>query len=462
MTIQPQAPLIDHASLVFTEAMTGRPSPSPLQYAFSGKSSAHAGRGGVPPLSADRSQQTLSALLSEPTVSVKGRALYVHIPFCRVRCSFCNFFKYAASPKLMADYFQLLLLDLERKARQPWSQAQPFDAVYIGGGTPTDLSAEQIFQLGQRIQQLLPLTPDCEITLEGRLNKFDDAKFEQALAGGFNRFSFGVQSFDTQVRRPAKRLDDRQPLLQQLKRLTGANAATIAIDLMYGLPHQTAQTWQQDLQDTLEAGVDGVDLYQLIQFKGSGIERDVEQGRLAEPMGSAERALLYQQGANFLNKSGWKQLSYCHWASGDKEKSCYNAMAKSGAEILAVGAGAGGNLAGFGYMQPRDIEPWQQALDDQQWPVAMMMAKSPNHLLDAALVGACDRGHLTASAIGHARYKAAGPLFLKWQQHGLAQCHSDGVRLTMAGQFWSVNLANGMLQYLNQNQQAVEACEHAA
>ncbi|MBD1391329.1 heme anaerobic degradation radical SAM methyltransferase ChuW/HutW [Neiella sp. HB171785] len=456
----------DPCSLTLTEAMTGRPSPSPLQYAFAAKTGAHAGRGGTPPMTAGAARQQLSSLLAQSSASSQGRALYVHIPFCRVRCSFCNFFKYAASAELMANYFDLLLLDLERKAVQPWSQAQPFDAVYIGGGTPTDLTAAQIFTLGQRIQQCLPLADDCEITLEGRLNKFDDDKFASALKAGFNRFSFGVQSFDTQVRRAAKRLDDREPLLAQLKRLTASNAATIAIDLMYGLPHQTADSWQQDLEDTLSAGVDGVDLYQLIQFKGSGIERDVEKGRITQPMDSPQRALLYQQGSRYFAQHGLKQLSYCHWATSNKERSRYNSLAKSGAEILAVGAGAGGSLAGFGYMQPRDIEPWQQAIENNQWPVAMMMVKPANYLQDAALVGACDTGLLTPAQIGAARFRAAQPLFAKWQQHGLAklniQAGQDCVELTTAGKFWSVNMANGMLQYLNQNPQAVEACETAA
>ncbi|GGA69642.1 putative heme utilization radical SAM enzyme HutW [Neiella marina] len=457
---------IDFCSLTLTETMTGRPSPSPLQYAFSAKTGAHAGRGGTPPLAQGAAQQQFSALLNQTTVSAKGRALYVHIPFCRVRCSFCNFFKYAASAELMANYFDLLLLDLARKAAEPWSQTQPFDAVYIGGGTPTDLTAQQILTLGQRIRQSLPLADDCEMTLEGRLNKFDDEKFDSALQGGFNRFSFGVQSFDTQVRRAAKRLDDREPLLAQLKQLTARNAATIAIDLMYGLPHQTADSWQQDLEDTLSAGVDGVDLYQLIQFKGSGIERDLEKGRIEQPMDSPQRALLYQQGSRYFAQHGLKQLSYCHWATSDKERSRYNSLAKSGAEILAVGAGAGGNMGGFSYMQSRDIEPWQQAIEQNQWPAAMMMAKSANHLEDAALVGACDKGLINPAQIGAARYRAAQPLFAKWQQHGLAkaniQAGQDCVELTTAGKFWSVNMANGMLQYLSINQHAVEACESAA
>ncbi|RCU45609.1 heme anaerobic degradation radical SAM methyltransferase ChuW/HutW [Corallincola holothuriorum] len=445
-SVQPTAP-----SPTLTEDMTGRPSPSPLQYAFSGKTSAHAGRGGQPPFAAEVAQQQLTNLFGTPVKAQGKRALYVHIPFCRVRCSFCNFFKYASSPQLMEQYFQCLLVDLERKAAQPWSQSQPFDAVYIGGGTPTDLTAEQIYSLGERIRAWLPLRDDCEITLEGRLNKFNQHKFERALAGGFNRFSFGVQSFDTQVRKAAKRLDDRETLLKQLKSLTASNSATIAIDLMYGLPHQTTQSWQQDLEDTLESGVDGVDLYQLLNFQGTGIQRALDNGQLDSLMDTPQRALLYRQGADYLNQAGLKQLSYCHWASTDKERSRYNRLAKSGAEILAVGAGAGGNIGGLSYMQPRDIEPWQTALEANQWPVAMMMAKGKQHQRNARIVGACDQGAVSAELLGEQRFKHAIPLFSAWQQNGLAMLDDEKVTLTLAGQFWSVNMANGLLAYLNEN-----------
>ncbi|GAA5214105.1 heme anaerobic degradation radical SAM methyltransferase ChuW/HutW [Corallincola platygyrae] len=441
--------------------MTGISSPSPLQYAFKTKTGPHAGRGGQPPLPPAQAQQKLTELLQQPAAQVEQseqalpRALYLHIPFCRVRCSFCNFFQYASSPKMMASYFEQLLQELSLKAKQPWTQSQPFDAIYIGGGTPTDLTADQIFELGQALRSQLPLREDCEITLEGRLNKFNAHKFQRALDGGFNRFSFGVQSFDTHVRKAAKRLDNRETLLAQLKDLTSEPSSTIAIDLMYGLPHQTTQSWQQDLEDTVASGVDGVDLYQLIGFQGTAIQRDLEAGRLAPLMESPERALLYRQGAEFLNTAGFHRLSYCHWASSDKERSRYNSLAKSGAEILAVGAGAGGNIGGFGYMQPRDIEPWQQRLEAGEWPIGMMMAKSPSHLQDAAIVGACDRGIISSELLGNKKFEHAIPLFAAWQENGLATLESDKVTLTLAGQFWSVNMANGLLAYLNENPIAV-------
>ncbi|MGL4680440.1 MAG: radical SAM protein, partial [Plesiomonas shigelloides] len=173
---------------VLDDSILGHHSPDPLAYAFTGKRQAHAGGSGRP-LPPPAAQGQLQQLLMQDTPAIRPRCLYIHIPFCRVRCTFCSFFQYAASPALVAEYFAALSEELKRKAAMPWTQAAPFSAVYIGGGTPTDLTAEQIFALGQLIKAHFPLTDDCEITLEGRLNRFSDEKYHAAVDGGVNRFS---------------------------------------------------------------------------------------------------------------------------------------------------------------------------------------------------------------------------------------------------------------------------------
>lgn len=197
------------------ELIVGKDTPDPLRFAFAAKRGAHAG-GVMKPINPTLTQSVLSGALSL-SGEASGRCLYIHIPFCRVRCTYCNFFQYASSEKLIADYFQALVTEIKRKSALKWTQSYPFQAVYVGGGTPTDLNAAQLKQLGELIRQYFPLTPDCEITLEGRVNRFNESKFEAALVGGFNRFSFGVQSFDSKVRRSAKRLDDGEVVMNTLQ-----------------------------------------------------------------------------------------------------------------------------------------------------------------------------------------------------------------------------------------------------
>jgi len=445
------------------ESMSGRSTPEPLKYAFQQKRGAHAGGMGQRPLQAEQAAQQLADLLAQPARSDKRRALYVHIPFCRVRCTFCNFFQYASSRKLVDTYFAHLLQEIEAKSQTHYAQTASFNAVYIGGGTPTDLSAEQLKTLGEALRANFNLAGDCELTLEGRLNRFDDSRFAGAIAGGFNRFSFGVQSFNTQVRKAAKRLDDRDYLLSRLKELSQADLAPIVIDLLFGLPYQTSQIWQQDLEDMLESQVTGVDLYQLLELQGTPMLKQLEQGRSVAPANTETKAGMYRQGDAFMARHRFRQLSCSHWARDSRERSLYNSLAKQGAEVLPLGAGAGGNFSGYATMQYRDIEQYQQAIQSGRSASAMLIPK-PDNPVNARLVGLCDQGGIPRYAIGDTLYNHAMPLFEAWHERGLAEVDQHAVHFTLAGRFWQVNLCNGLLSYLehnplpNNSQNTIEAC----
>jgi len=430
--------------------LVGLSTPDPLKFAFCKKRSAHPG-GMMNMVPQDQVQQQLSdALNTENSTTTQARCLYIHIPFCRVRCTYCSFFQYASAKSLMAEYFEVLLQEIEWKAAQKWTQSAPFQAVYVGGGTPTDLSAQQLEQLGKKLRSAFPLTPDCEITLEGRVNRFTDEKFESALEGGFNRFSFGVQSFDNQVRRSAKRLDDGDYVVDRLQKMSAYNSAPIVIDLLYGLPYQTLENWQTDLETYLEVGVSGVDLYQLIEMKGLPMELMVEQGRLPHPADTATKSSMFKMGVEFMAKHHQRRLSVNHWARDNRERSIYNTLAKTSAEILPIGAGAGGNFGGLGIMQSRDMETYIKAIKNKQFPVMGAMRSAPNAVINNAIKVACDRGVISKRLIDQAAqtpyFDALMPLFKAWQQNQLVTIESDYVVLTLAGQFWSTTLAQNLIQ----------------
>ena len=339
---------------------------------------------------------------------------------------------------------------LTRAAKTPLVQSQSFSAVYVGGGTPTDMAAGDLALLANAIGRF-PLTSDVELTLEGRLNGFDDAKWETALAGGFNRFSFGVQSFDTRVRQQAARFDDRETLLARLGALTRHDEAVIAADLIFGLPGQDDFVWRQDVADVMASGVHGVDLYQLIAMAGTNLARAGEKGTLGWAADGPQRAAMYAQGAQTLEAGGWQRLSCSHWRRTPAERSRYNQMAKCGAEILPFGAGAGGNVHGHGLMYGRDLALWHEALADGVRAPGMVMGQNPNALMDDLLRGALDSGRLALDRLPAPLRAHLLPLFQAWQLHGLAALTEDKLVLTLAGRFWNVNLQAGLFEFLQLN-----------
>ncbi|WED27672.1 heme anaerobic degradation radical SAM methyltransferase ChuW/HutW [Vibrio sp. DW001] len=440
--------------------LVGCHSPDPISTAFVRKASAHAG-GQSTPISEENVQFELTRRLKQQGGNNRSRCLYVHIPFCRVRCTFCNFFQYASSKNLIENYFQALLAELRWKSQFEWTQSQPFHAVYIGGGTPTDLSAEQLEILGKTIRHLFPLTSDCELTLEGRLNGFNSEKFERALEGGFNRFSFGIQSFNSKVRRAAKRLDDREYVLNKVQELVRYNAAPIVLDLLYGLPHQTLDIWEQDLNDYVVSGAHGVDLYQLIEMKGFPMAQLVEKGKLPAPADTALKARMYQFGVQFMDQHHQKRLSVNHWASSNRERSIYNSLAKTTAEVLPLGAGAGGNIGGIQMMHTRDMGAYIEAVTNQKFPTEMAFEAPITRGISAEVKSAFDQGvlakHRLDSLYGETLFEALRPLFSAWQNNGLVNLEKEYLTLTVAGQFWSVTLAQNLIEVIENNYNLVRA-----
>ncbi|AXY03286.1 heme anaerobic degradation radical SAM methyltransferase ChuW/HutW [Vibrio alfacsensis] len=434
----------------FDESILGSDSPDPLRFAFVKKHSAHAG-GSSMPVPPPQQSAIFSRITSETTTS-KKRCLYIHVPFCRVRCTFCNFFQNAASRTLVDEYFSALMKELKKKAALPWTQSGIFHAVYIGGGTPTDLSPEQVKTLGQAIHDYFPLTADCEITLEGRINRFSDELYLGALDGGFNRFSFGVQSFNTQVRRSAKRLDDREDVLKRVSELAKEDKIPVIIDLLYGLPYQTKDVLHQDLTDFMSTGAHGLDLYQLVVGGSAPMLNLVEKGKIPPPATTPEKAGMYELGVKFMADHHMKQLSVNHWAIDNRERSLYNSLAKTYAEVLPVGCGAGGNIGSYGMMQHRTLATYMNAVNEGQSTIAMMMKQSPLEPLFASLKSGFDRGIIQASKLpvfmGEDTFNFLMPLFKVWHDKGLVELQERSLVLTLAGSFWSVPLAQACIQVL--------------
>lgn len=457
--------------------MTGIASPDPLKFAFAVKGAAHAARGGSHPI--ELSNQQWHHWWNTPT-SATQRALYIHIPFCRKRCSFCNFFENGSNPARISRYVDQLSQQLYIASQTEFAQSGNFDVIYVGGGTPTDMQANEIAIIGDAIHAF-PLSKTAEITLEGRINGFSDAKFEAALATGFNRFSFGVQSFNTQVRQAAGRFDSRQVLLERLQQLSSHPSATIVADLIFGLPGQTRETWQQDIEDVMTSGVHGVDLYQLIGLQGTRLSKQAEkekqtdvnndkQQTLAPAADSQTRADMYASGAGRLESSDWQRLSSCHWRRDARERSLYNSLAKSGIEILPFGAGAGGNMHGHGIMNARDLSKWHQShsfeagsdLNQASIPFqvpAMVMSPNLSASLDAQLKAGLDKGELEFTQFEIERVEHLMPLFNAWQRNGLVKLNHHTMTQTLAGRFWNVNLQAGLFAYLTENPFVAARCQ---
>ncbi|QIU89546.1 heme anaerobic degradation radical SAM methyltransferase ChuW/HutW [Yokenella regensburgei] len=412
---------------------------------------------GAVPIAKEKLTQTWKQLISEAAPPRK-RLLYLHIPFCATHCTFCGFYQNRYQEESCARYADALLREIELEADSVLHQSAPIHAVYFGGGTPSALSAHDLARIITTLRERLPLTPDCEITLEGRVLNFDDDRIDACLGAGANRFSIGIQSFNSKIRKKMARTSDGPTAIAFMERLVRRDRAAVVCDLLFGLPGQDAALWGEDLAIARDIGLDGVDLYALNLLPNTALGKAVENGRTAIPS-PAERRDLYLQGHAFMESTGWHCISNSHWARTTRERNLYNLLIKQGADCLALGSGAGGSINGYSWMVERNLEAWHTAIDAGQKPLMMMM-RAPErgfqwrHTLQAGVETArVPLDELTPHA------DKLAPLLAQWHKAGLTLDASSCVRLTHEGRFWASNILQSLdelIQQVNTPRIAVE------
>ncbi|HGI5207938.1 TPA: heme anaerobic degradation radical SAM methyltransferase ChuW/HutW [Yersinia enterocolitica] len=393
------------------------------------------------PLPAESLEDNWQALLQKALPPNK-RLLYLHIPFCATHCTFCGFYQNPLQTDSTARYTDYLLRELSMEASSPLLQGGPIHAIYFGSGTPSALSAQQLHSIISQLRKSLPLAPDCEITVEGRIFNFDDERIDACLEAGANRFSVGVQTFNTRIRQRMGRKASRDEAIHFLTNLASRDRAAVVCDLMFGLPHQTPETWQEDLAIVRQLPLDGVDLYALNLLPTTTLAKSVENNRIELPT-LAQQCDFYCSGAESLAQAGWHQLSNSHWARTTRERNLYNLLIKQGADCLALGSGAGGSVQGHAYMQHRSLDNYYRLIDSGQKPLMMMTQASGEHPWRAKLQSGIEVGRLDLSELITDPYPLM-PLIAQWHQSHLLKDDSFCLRLTDSGRFWASNIMQAL------------------
>ena len=208
--------------------------------------------------------------------------LYLSVPFCRTKCTYCNFASDVFSRSAFERYVERICADVHSTARTAEQMGgrleKDVDSIYLGGGTPTILDCQQLERLFVTIRQNFRLLPETEITVECAPGTLTPVMLGTLLRCGVNRVSLGVQSFVDQEAASVGRLHKRTTVLEDLTRLRAAGIANINIDLIAGLPHQSRESWQRSLGEAIAAGVPHVSVYMLEVDEDSRLGRELIAG----------------------------------------------------------------------------------------------------------------------------------------------------------------------------------------
>jgi len=423
----------------------------PLRYAFEKKTAVHAGAGGSY-LEKDKVMETWTDCINRVDRS-KRRTVYLHTPFCRSHCRFCGFYMYKLEDDSSRIYSHELLHELSLASDMAAVQEEPIHAVYFGGGTPTDLEAGDLEKLLVGVRKYLPLANDCEITIEGRVDNFTDDKIDACLRGGANRFSLGVQTFDTKVRRLMGRRAKREEILTLLGKLCDRNQASVVIDLIYGFPDQTMDIWREDVRTFIEdTEIDGCDMYQLNIFNGGPLANAIKGGKLPPAAGIATQAEMFSVGRQMAQDARLNRLSSCHWGRSGRERNRYNSFTRFGATCIPFGCGAGGRLHGHHFFQTADLPDYFKRVEAGEKPIETVMKLPEMTPFFSELVGFMEEGAVNVQTLG-SKYNLdlSGmfkPLLDQWEKTGLVTRHENGwLEMTEAGEFWTVTMSQAMIDY---------------
>jgi putative oxygen-independent coproporphyrinogen III oxidase len=276
--------------------------------------------------------------------------VYLHVPFCKVRCGYCDFNTYTATELRgvkQSDYASQAVLEVEAAARVLAASgvpARPATTVFFGGGTPTLLPADHLVRMLHSVRDTFGIVPGAEVTTEANPDSVDLVYLRQLKQAGFTRVSFGMQSAVPRVLATLERTHDpeRVPLVVAWAREAGLD---VSLDLIYGTPGETIDDWRASLEHAIEQKPDHISAYSLIVEDGTKLARQIRRGELVQPDEDLQ-ADFYELADAMLGSAGYGWYEVSNWAADDAHRSRHNLSYWRSADWWGVGPGAHSHVGG--------------------------------------------------------------------------------------------------------------------
>jgi oxygen-independent coproporphyrinogen-3 oxidase len=294
-------------------------------------------------------------------VSREPLSIYLHIPFCSLKCAYCDFNSYAGLDELVESYCEALITEISL-----WGEVaagRPVPTVFFGGGTPSLLPLAQVERITASLQEAFSIEADAEVSLEANPGTVDLDYLHGLRDCGINRISFGVQSFHDDELVALDRIHTANEAVQCYHWARDAGFERINLDLIYGLPEQPMDRWQTTLERAIDIAPEHLSLYALTVEEGTKLAYDVDHGRVPEPDADAQ-AEMYEWSCKRMNEAGYTHYEISNWCR-PRHECRHNLVYWRNGEWLGLGAGAHSHWSGFRfadvYSPKRYVELVKQA-----------------------------------------------------------------------------------------------------
>ncbi|WP_295286612.1 radical SAM family heme chaperone HemW [Veillonella sp.] len=288
--------------------------------------------------------------------------LYVHIPFCKQKCMYCDFPAYQNLQDYYETYVYALVQEMDLwSSEHPESTSKSIDTIYFGGGTPTELSIQQLQMIIDKIKSTFTISENCHMTIESNPGEVDLDYLTKLVKLGFNRISFGVQTFDNKALTMLHRSHNGEKAKQAVYDAKEAGFTDINIDLIYGLPRQTLDDIQHNLDILKDLPINHISTYGLQVEKGTYLYHLVKKNLISIPSEIIDESM-YDTMMGGLKELGFERYEISNFAK-DNSYSRHNLKYWHYVDYLGFGAGAHSFYDGVRRSNNRNVMPYIQSVD---------------------------------------------------------------------------------------------------
>ncbi|WP_419958627.1 radical SAM family heme chaperone HemW [Psychrobacillus psychrotolerans] len=372
------------------------------------------------------------------------RGVYIHIPFCHQICNYCDFNKFFFHNQPVDEYIESIGKEMALWAND--LQKAEIETIFIGGGTPTSLSVDQLDRLLELITTYIPMEHVTEFSSEANPDELTLDKMQKMREFGVNRLSMGVQTFDQDLLKVLGRTHSNDHVYEVINHAKQTDFPSISIDLMYGLPNQTMDQWKASLQEAFRLKIPHISAYSLLVEPKTIFYNLLSKGKLSLP-GEDLEAEMYGYLLEEMQSHGYIQYEISNFAYVGKE-SKHNLLYWNNDEYIGLGAGAHGYVNGKRYSNHGPIKKYMQTIDTGEQPLMMQKEVTNVEKMEEEMFLGLRKNEGVSLAKFEERYGLTlrdvyGKELDELLQRELLVLENNCVRLTSRGRF----MGNEVFQY---------------
>lgn len=368
--------------------------------------------------------------------------IYIHIPFCVKKCSYCAFLSGPAGPEVRQEYVNHLIEEIRLRSRE----VPEADTIYFGGGTPSLLTPEQIGRILEEVRSAFRISEDAEVTLEANPGTLTAESLEGYRKTGINRLSMGVQSMDDRRLRYLGRIHTAEEVRRDVKMAREAGFRNINLDLIFAIPGTDVSDAMEDLESIAALEPEHISFYSLQLEEGTSFFRDFEAGKLREVPDETDREM-YHRGIRALREKGYRHYEISNFARPGCE-SRHNSKYWNMSEYVGLGLGASSYTGHRRTVNETDLKVYSEMLDRGELAFMEIHENSEADDISEAVFtglrreeGIRYRDILGSEAAFWEYFREALPEARAYEAGGFLELDDEGLRLTERG----IDISNGIM-----------------